>query len=173
MEIIVLLLFVLLFTIPFLLSFIIYKFVKNLKHCKFLKFLAAVPILLFVYFIYDAVYPGAEFYEEDYMEVTGMRFPDHSEIISKSASYPDTHGDYTSAAALKMSSKEYITLLDKMKLSTFKNEPYNTSSPQLSIVERDVKAVKYKAEYVKQIDDKEYFVGFLSDNTVIFCRASW
>lgn len=110
MEILLLLLFTLLFAIPFVLSYLIYRFVKNLKHGKSLRFLAVVPILIFAYFIYDAIYPNAEFYEEDFKEVTGMRFPGNSEIISKSASYPDTHGDYTSAAAVKMSPKEYHSI---------------------------------------------------------------
>lgn len=160
-------------SIPVLLKYFFFRWAKRSKYKKFLYITALIPLAIVAYAVYNSVYPADEFYKENFEEVTGMRFPDHSEIISKSASYPDTHGDYTSAAAIKMSSKEYITLLDKMKISTFKNEAYNTSSPQLSIVERHIKARKYKTEYVKKFEDKEYFVGFLPNHTVVFCRISW
>lgn len=168
-----LVLMLLIVSLPLILSLLLFRWAGKSKYEKPLRVLAFMPLGVLAYFIYDAVNPNDAFYKEDFQEATGLRFPDHAEIISKSASYPDTHGDYMSAAAVKISSKEFITLLDKIKNSEFEEKPFVVNFKELERVQHDIWVTKFKKQYVREIEDKVFMIGFLDDNTIIFCRVSW
>lgn len=60
--------------------------------------------------IYRALYPFEEFYVEEWCSNTDLPFPKSSNIIWKTATYPDQHGDYTSTAIIKLPALEFIKL---------------------------------------------------------------
>src|SRR3982751_5115802 len=62
------------------------------------------------YQIYLAFFPSDEFYIYDFKKVTGLAFPLSGKILTKSASFPDLHGDYNSCALIQVSESDYETL---------------------------------------------------------------
>ncbi len=164
----------LMISIPVLLIFFFFRWAKRSKYKKLLNILALIPLAIVAYAVYDALYPADKLFKEDFEEVTGMRFPDHAEILSKSASFPDTHGDYTSAAAVQLLAKEYVTLSDHLKYSgAFAQCDYPVHTKELREVESDLSAKVYTVQFVKEFDDKIYMVGFVPGERIIFCRTSW
>jgi hypothetical protein len=67
-----------------------------------------------LYQIFTAVYPPDSFYKGEFESVTGLPFPASGSFLFKDASYPDIHGDYCSAALIKVSEQDYAELRSKM-----------------------------------------------------------
>ena len=57
---------ILLVGIPIGISHFLYRWIKKKGFDKRLRLLASIPILIVGYFIYDAIYPSAEFYKTDF-----------------------------------------------------------------------------------------------------------
>ena len=76
---------------------------------------AAIAIVAAViYQMCTAVYPPDSFYKGEFERVTGLPFPASGSFIVKDASYPDIHGDYCSAALIKVSQEDYADLRSRM-----------------------------------------------------------
>lgn len=76
-----------------------------------------VGIILFIivpiwtaYEIYFAIYPPESFYIFEFEYHTGLVLPNSVEFIAKDASYPDIHGDYWSAAVVRLSTEDFNQL---------------------------------------------------------------
>jgi hypothetical protein len=65
--------------------------------------------------IYRAFYPADEFYYQDFEKISFRKIPASADILSKSATYPDFHGDYCSAAVIELSVADYHKLLNDIK----------------------------------------------------------
>lgn len=158
--------------IPVGLSIGAYIFIKRRKYKKGYRLIALIPILLASYFIYVAVYPSEEFYEEDFTEVTGLTLPNKRKFLFKTATFPDHFGDYTSISIIKIDSNFYDLLLRHLNTKHF-------NKVQDRAIFGDSTLKKYYDGYVKNsyntvLSGKEYTVEFLSDyETIIVERVSW
>ncbi len=89
------------------------KFVdKSLK-----RILIILTCAVATYSTYRAFFPSDSFYIDEFEHYTKLSFPCSGEIISKGASYPDIHGDYSAAAVIKLSNNDFYDLRNKIRLS--------------------------------------------------------
>ncbi len=83
-EIILLILFLLLIIliigIPIGISILIDRYIKRKKYNSKWRLVSLIPIILFGYWIYISFYPGDDFYEKDFKQVTGIELPNSAKI---------------------------------------------------------------------------------------------
>jgi len=172
MFLIVIILFI---VIPIGISYLIYNLIKKRGINKRYRILSILPILIFGYFIYEAIYPDSDFYKNDFKEVTQMEFPKSGKIIYKTASFPDNFGDYTSSFLVELDNDNIVKLQEKLLKNGFKKKENKMISKELEYIESRTKDKKYVDVYVKDNEnDKLFSVGFLKDKkSVIITRVSW
>jgi len=155
-----------------LFSIWVYRFIKRKRLNPKWRIIAFIPVIAVGYFIYIAFYPSAEFYKEDFKEVTGIEFPESSIFEFKTASYPDLHGDYTSVSIVNVDEEFYI----KLPLNLIKNG-LSENEANIEHTEKD-KAIsrlndrKIETEFSKENEGKFYYVAFLSDKKTILVQRS-
>ncbi len=71
----------------------------------------------FAWIIIRAVWPGEDFYRDEFKENTGLSLPADTDFQSKSATYPDQHGDYQASALVILPDTAYQRLLTKIQRS--------------------------------------------------------
>jgi len=74
------------------------------------KGIVLVASVWFVFEMYRAIFPFDDFYQREFVRVTGLKFPASGKILKKNASYPDFHGDYESCALIQVSELDYEAL---------------------------------------------------------------
>ncbi|WP_129876723.1 hypothetical protein [Mucilaginibacter terrigena] len=154
-------------SVPVLVGYFFYKWIKT-KKCKWLVwFILLTTILIFLsYEIYTAIYPTDSFYFDEFKKVTSLDIPKSAEVIDKTVSYPDFHGDYTSCSIIKLSKADYTMLLDTLdhNKSMLKN-PEIVGSKELGEVMIARKASDIKRSFSRDIPDKDYdtYIGFFKD----------
>lgn len=157
-------------------SFIIYKLVKRWFVSRYVRLLCLLPFLVLFLLIYLALYPGDEFYAEDYYEVTGLQLPGNACIVKKSATYPDPFGDYSSAARIILNdNNHYNSLPFNLIKKDFVERENKLSTAPLSYVENtSFEELNYARQFVKEVDQCYYFVGFVDDKkAIVVSRASY
>ncbi|WP_426328470.1 hypothetical protein [Pedobacter sp. R-06] len=125
--------------------------------------------LWFFYSIYTAFYPQDSFYFEEYETVVRKTVPKSAEIISKSASYPDIHGNYCSVSLMKLSDQDYGNLYRHI----YQNKEFE--NPELVISETlteilnltTAKNIVWRQRKKTGEDWNHYFIGFLKDRKSI------
>ena len=174
MELLLILFFLIIVLIPIGLSVITYNYIKKKNVDKKYRIIAIIPSLIFGYIIFSAIYPSEEFYEDDFEEVTTLKFPENGVIKYKSASYPDQFGDYTSCFIVEFE-KEYLEKLKRVIIEKgFIKKNGKIGCDELTYIENQIKNKKYDSEFSKEVDGKMYSVGFLNDNkSVVIERTSW
>ncbi len=175
MIIILIIFIIILIAIPIVLSVMIYKFIKKKKVDKRLRLISLIPILIVGYVAYGAIYPSNEFYKANYKEVTNYEFPKSGIIRYKTASYPDTFGDFTSCFLVEFNETDLKKLEKNLINNSFVKVKNNSFTEELTYIEGKISNKKYRYEYSKEISGgKHYSVGFLNDNkSVIITRVSW
>jgi hypothetical protein len=146
-----------------------------MKFSKVFRLFATIPLLIIAYFIYEAIYPDADFYKTDFKEVTNMEFPENGKILYKTASFPDQFGDYSSSFLAEFD-EEYIKKLEvNLKNNNFIKKEYEMSSQELNYIEKRKVDIKYLVKYIKDHKvGKYYSIGILNDKkSVIITRVSW
>jgi hypothetical protein len=127
----------------------------------------SVTVLFFVYEIYTAIYPTDSFYFDEFKKVTSLDIPKSAEIINKTASYPDFHGDYISCSIIKLSKPDYKLLLDTISndKDMLKN-PDLGGSKQLDDVMETKKVSDIKRAFTRNMPGKDYiaYIGFFDDD---------
>lgn len=122
-------------------------------------------------FTYIAFYPDEEFYAEEYETITLNKLPKSAEFIKKSVSYPDLHGDYCSAALIKISPSDYNKLLKELqKNRSFLKENKIIYNSELNKVLSRKSEYKLRHKFSKSPDslqNKLLFIGFYNDNKTI------
>ena len=169
----IIIVFLLIVGIPIISSIFLYKYLNRKFDGNWQKYLSLIPTLLLIYMVYSAIFPADEFYKEDFKEITKLDFPEQSEILYKTASYPDQFGDYTSVFAVKTTNKNYQKVLNQIRKTGFVNKKDSWYSPEtneaLSKANENI-----KSEYFKEKAGKNYYLAFLKDNkTIILRRISW
>ncbi len=175
MIIILIIFIIILIAIPIVLSLMVYKFIKKKSLDKRLRLISLIPILVVVYLVFGAIYPSNEFYKTNFKEVTNYEFPKNGIIRYKTASYPDTFGDFTSCFLVEFDETDLKKLEKNLINNSFVKVINNSSTEELTYIEGKINNKKYISEYSKEIKgDKHYSVGFLNDNkSVIITRVSW
>ncbi|RTY85559.1 hypothetical protein [Flavobacterium sp. GT3R68] len=163
---------ILIFGIPILLSYWVYKIFKKKDIKPKWRILAFLPIFVIGYFVYSAFYPSSEFYETDFKEVTGIELPQETEFEYKTSSYPDQHGDYTSVSIIKVETDFYKNLQSKLSENGLFENENRLGCPELDNAEREMSGLKIEREFSKELDDSFYYVAFLSDKSSILVQRS-
>ncbi len=89
--------------VPLLLVFAAVKFIRS--GIRWVRWLTFIPIAVLTYLslqVYWALYPREEFYRAEWLQQTGFSLPDKVAFRSKSATYPDQHGDYWAGAVVEV-----------------------------------------------------------------------
>jgi len=171
----VLLGFVLILGVPIGLSYLIYRFIKRRAYPKEVRTLALVPIIVLGYFIYIAIYPSDSFYERDFLEVTGLEFPENGHIKYKTTSFPDNFGDYTSISVSRVDSSFYKNLPQELIKQGFTQETLQTGSREFRQAEKRLGTLNIQKSFSFEEDGGVYyFVAFIDDgHSLIVQRSSW
>ena len=165
--IIVILLFI---GIPLGMTYLLYRLFKKRGFNKWVQILALTPTLVSAYIIYDFIYPSDHFYEQDFIEVTGLNFPDDGVIIHKSTSLPDHFGDYSSKFFVQVNNSFYSELPAKLVARGFKQDQQTTYSKWIQDY-FDNKQIS-DAYYYEEPGGVYYFVGFIHDTNLLYIRRS-
>ena len=129
---VLLVLFLILVALPALLVFISLKLWRS-KRAVF-RWLALIPLVVLTFLslqIYWALYPREEFYRAEWLQQTG--FPLSSDVVfrSKSATYPDQHGDYWAGAVMEMAPPQ-LAVIERQLTGKWPVEP-DTSAHRIGV----------------------------------------
>ena len=166
---------IIILAIPVSLSFFIYRLIKSNSKVKALPFISIIPIIVFGYFIYTAVYPTKKFYKSEFEHVTKQQFPASANFLYKSASYPGFHGDYHSTQIIEVDTSYFQQLPKKLKKNGLKKGATNRGSRMIEKAEQKVeylKSLSPSEEYYFDFEDSYYSVSFLSDETTLIIYRS-
>lgn len=122
------------------------------------------------YLTYDAFYPDDSYYFGEFKEVTLRDRPQSAEIVRKSASYPDLHGDYCSSALMKLSADEYRELFNDLSKDNRLKEGDLMESRQFEYSMKGRKTEEIRRGFKRSIkgqEDHHLFIGFLDDEESI------
>lgn len=117
--------------------------------------LLALIILCSGYLSFTAVYPTDDFYFDEFETITLRKIPDSAKVLTKSATYPDLHGDYDSEATIQLSSTDYQSLFKQIQQDKRFNKVSNDAN---------------KIQFLRMIENREdrlYYIDFYSDGKTI------
>ena len=89
---------------------------------------------------YIGVFPDENFYADEFKKVTLRELPDSADFVSKTATYPDFHGDYWSRSEIELSKADYNKLLlqlnndSRITKTTTRERIYNAQKDDNNIV---------------------------------------
>ena len=152
-------------------AFLVWIFIKKGKAGKIISTLIFVVV---GYFVYDAIYPGDQFYKKEFKDITKTDFPESGKIILKKSDYPDIHGDYAACAVAIVSQTDYEKLLKHIERNKKEDTTFIYSDPWNKME----KLLGSKLEFIiksAEINNKNEFRfwGLLKDGkTVVFYRGS-
>lgn len=169
-------LFLALISLPTVAAFFLNRWLtkKGIKYVGMVLLIVA-PIWT-AYEIYTAIYPTDSFYLSEFKEVTLREPPKSAEVIRKTASYPDFHGDYCSVSLIKLSRQDY-TDLNKALLADkriIKNGEF-IGSREFDEIMGNFKIEQIKIGFTRQIPSEEdhyLYIGFLDDQQTIVVYVS-
>ncbi|MCC3159875.1 hypothetical protein LJ737_21720 [Hymenobacter sp. 15J16-1T3B] len=180
MDLLFLLLFcaLLVLSVPVGICWLLYHWLRHHGHRRSAVAVPALIALALVYFVYSALYPGDDFYEQQYAQITGRSLPASAVIQRNDASYPDQHGDYAACARIELSAADYQQLLRQLNRDT---AFHAQGSPRYAFigsqtfdnVNPDLKAERRCRHAFSRNGSAFRFIGFLHDGrTIIAYRSS-
>jgi len=115
---------------------------------------------------YVGLFPDESFYADEFKDVTMRDLPQSAEFISKTASYPDFHGDYCSQSEIRLSKKDYSKLLwelhkDKRLSKTYDRTIIYNYKPK---EDPTYQFIRVRSDNI----DKYLYIGFGKDNQTIY-----
>jgi energy-coupling factor transporter transmembrane protein EcfT len=167
-----------LISLPTLIAYYINRWLTK-KGFKYIGIvLLIIAPLWTVYSVYTAIYPTDSFYLEEFKEVTLRKAPKTAKVISKTASYPDFHGDYCSASLIKLSKNDYIDLIKELSYDIrLQKDGFPIGSSELDKVLENIKPEQIRLGFTRQIPEEEdhyLYIGFLDDQQtiIVYIRVS-
>ncbi|OYU85592.1 MAG: hypothetical protein CFE24_01435 [Flavobacterium sp. BFFFF2] len=129
--------------------------------------------IFLAYSVYTAVYPSDGFYLAEFKDITLREAPKSAVVISKDASYPFFHGEYSSASLIMLSNEDYNFLLDE--LSNDKRIRVNIPTDFFVINELEKVMGSFKKEQIiycfsrstENRNNEFLYIGFLDDKKSI------
>lgn len=174
--------FLLLVVSPVIITAFLYRLLRR-KGWQKTAFVFPVLLAAYCYLWYDALYPSNNFYKDEFAKI--MQAPElkDAKAISKSASYPDIHGDYAACVTVELPGDKFDDVLNRVRkdsaFSVVTNESNIIGTEELQNVLSSIKNKNYLARY--QGDKLEHYrshgayvmVAFLDDHkTILLYRAS-
>jgi hypothetical protein len=118
---------------------------------------------------YIGIFPDESFYAEEFKDVTLKELPHSAKFISKSASYPDFHGDYCSQSQIRLSKNDYSKLLwelhedERLSKGDYSLSDYNNKVPE-NLVYQFTRVIDTK-------DDELLYIGFGNDSQTVYVNV--
>jgi hypothetical protein len=161
---------ILIIAIPIAILVAFYRWMIKLQLKKVGIAIVALVCAFFICNIYIAIYPNDDFYFDEFKSVTLNEIPASAEIINKSATYPDFHGDYCSIALIKLSKEDFKSVLNKIQ-NNHKLQPSKMMwSPEFEHVINYEEVSSISKGFVRQIngeEDEYRYIGFLKDGKTV------
>ncbi|OUR65669.1 hypothetical protein A9Q79_01365 [Methylophaga sp. 42_25_T18] len=88
------------------------------------KYLCLLATGWFIFSLYTAIWPPNSFYFEEMKYHANIDLLERAEVVDKSASYPDFHGDYYSQATFEVSTFSESEISPEYRLSSCEIPPY-------------------------------------------------
>ncbi|TSD65981.1 hypothetical protein FFF34_000860 [Inquilinus sp. KBS0705] len=156
--------------LPILLVFLFYRWLAK-KGYKTVGLIIFVGFVFFIaYNIFTAFFPNDSFFYNEFQKVTSKKIPLSANIIAKTASYPDFHGDYASCSLIKLSKADYLQLLN----SCINDKALSTNDQLIGSEELDTVMKNRKVEDIKtafgqkvNVGDHYTYLGFFKDQETI------
>lgn len=135
----------------------------------------------YIYLQYSWFFPPDSTFENEFVQITGLGFPESGEVLQGAESGLDPHGDYSSCARMEVDPLHYERLLDSISSDTsfsathFATDINFVTSNEFQHVTKGIKASNYFRTFSKGFSNKNLyrFVGFMRDRrTIIFYRTS-
>jgi len=130
---------------------------KYLNNKYLLLYLVTASVCISIYEAYTAVYPGDDFYFDEFKYVAGKDIPQSAIIKFKDSSYPDFHGDYFSKSIIELSGADYNKLLNELQTDKDLTENKDVAENELKIFRREIPGK----------EDQTLFITFLKDGKTI------
>jgi len=162
--------------IPVGLTYLVYRWLTK-KGYKIigLTILATISIWS-IYSFYTAFYPTDSFYEDEFKNNTGLDFPKSGDFLTKDASYPDIHGDYSATALFRTNKNEFNLILNsiqmdaKFQLDTIQFK-FNSAN-----FDKTIKETNFTKRFTLNSEDRDliFTISFNDiDNLINIQRDSW
>lgn len=137
------------------------------------KILGSLLATWLAFNIYTAFYPMESFYRDEFVNVTGYKFPKSGKFKFKSASYPDFHGDYEACAVIEISEDDFQEL--KMKNQKIEPKASPMGSPCMQKLSLTLGNAEFVLESSKESPGGEYrYWALVSDRPeIVIHYASW
>ncbi len=169
---------VIIIALPTVIAFLINRWLAK-KGVKYVgQILLIIAPIWTTYEVYTAIYPTDSFYLSEFKKVTLREAPKSASVKNKDATYPDLHGDYSSASLISFSINDYSSLLYELtndKRIT-KNQPGEIiSRSNLEKVMGDFKTEQIIYSFTRIIPeqtDQYFYIGFLDDKKTIVVAVS-
>ncbi|WP_342645827.1 hypothetical protein [Mucilaginibacter sp. CSA2-8R] len=156
--------------IPIVLLVLFYRWMVRLRLKKVGIAVVSLICAFFAYNIYVAIYPNDAFYFDEFKSVTLSEIPASAEILNKNATYPDFHGEYFSIALIKLSKKDFTSVLNKVE-SNPKLQPGQIiwSSEFDNVLDhgKEFSINKGFMRCIKGEEDQHRYIGFLKDGETV------
>lgn len=162
--------------IPVGLAYLVFRWLR-LRGYKIIGIVIMVAVTIWsVYSSYTAFYPTDGFYEDEFEIYTGLDFPASGNILTKDASYPDLHGDYSATAIFKTDKNDFNKILTAIRND--KKFQLDTILLKFGLTNSDT--INYETNFTKcytlSIQDNNliFTISFNErDNLIEIRRGSW
>ncbi len=156
--------------LPTVIAYLLNRWFKR-KGIKYIGLILLIVAPIWTaYEIYTAIYPTDSFYFSEFKTITGSEIPKSAMIIKKCASFPDMHGDYSSASLIQLSTQDYIGLLKELEEKGLTKNGELIRSSEFNDVMEGRKIEQIKSNFVRKIPGKEndcFYIGFFDDQQTI------
>lgn len=97
------------------LIYLIFRWLNKIGKTKTGLMVFTLIFLGLTYLIYTALNPTDGFYIDEFETNSGLEFPESGKVKSKSATYPDQHGDYSANALFELNNKDFLKLINQIQ----------------------------------------------------------
>lgn len=162
--------------IPVGLAYLVFRWLRKKGYKKVGLAILAIVTFWTIYTSYTAFYPTNSFYKDEFEYNTGLDFPKSGDILTKDASYPDLHGDYSATAVFKTDQEDFKQILtaiqkdSKFQLDTI---PFKFN---LANFDNNVKETSFNKCFKLNRQDRDlvFTISFNDkDNLIAIQRDSW
>lgn len=168
--------FLLISLIPVGLAYLILRWLTKKGYKKVGLTILVTTTIWTIYSSYTAIYPTDSFYKDEFEDNTGLDFPKSGDILTKEASYPDLHGDYSATALFKTDKNDYnliLTTIQKDNKFQLDSIPFKFNLPNFDTT---IKEASFTKCYTlnRQERDLIFTISFNDKNNLIeIQRNSW
>jgi hypothetical protein len=135
----------------------------------------ALAVVISTFETYSAFNPSNSFYLGEFERVTARKAPSSAIVLKKASSYPDMHGDYGSAALIRLSNQDYNKLLIDITNDKEMHSGELMWSEEMSKIMEMQNIDDIEAKFVRTIpgeEDRYLFIGFMKNKATIVVHIS-